>query len=58
LAKGDANKVFVIPSQFAEAFGGITRAFAAGQDGPAGQEARDDGALPETPAPAPPRLSP
>jgi regulator of protease activity HflC (stomatin/prohibitin superfamily) len=57
LAKGDANKVFVIPSQFAEAFGGITRAFAAGQDGPAGQEARD-GALPETPAPAPPRLSP
>ncbi len=30
LAKGDANKVFVIPSEFAEAFGGITRAFTGG----------------------------
>jgi regulator of protease activity HflC (stomatin/prohibitin superfamily) len=29
LAKGDANKVFVIPSEFAEAFGGISKAFAA-----------------------------
>ncbi len=28
LARGDANKVFVIPSEFAEAFGGISRAFA------------------------------
>jgi regulator of protease activity HflC (stomatin/prohibitin superfamily) len=28
LAKGDANKVFVIPSEFAEAFGGISKAFA------------------------------
>ena len=27
LAQGDANKVFVIPSEFAEAFGGITKAF-------------------------------
>jgi regulator of protease activity HflC (stomatin/prohibitin superfamily) len=27
LAKGDANKVFVIPSEFAEAFGGISKAF-------------------------------
>src|SRR5438270_6148976 len=27
LAQGDANKVFVIPSQFSEAFGGIARAF-------------------------------
>ncbi|MGO9961065.1 MAG: SPFH domain-containing protein [Solirubrobacteraceae bacterium] len=27
LAQGDANKVFVIPSEFAEAFGGISRAF-------------------------------
>ncbi len=27
LAKGDANKVFVIPSEFTEAFGGISRAF-------------------------------
>jgi regulator of protease activity HflC (stomatin/prohibitin superfamily) len=31
LAKGDANKVFVIPSEFAEAFGGITKTFAGGQ---------------------------
>jgi hypothetical protein len=31
LAKGDANKVFVIPSEFAEAFGGITKAFTGGQ---------------------------
>ena len=31
LARGDANKVFVIPSEFAEAFGGITKAFASGQ---------------------------
>src|SRR5262249_24012509 len=29
LAKGDANKVFVIPSEFAEAFGGLSRAFKA-----------------------------
>jgi regulator of protease activity HflC (stomatin/prohibitin superfamily) len=36
LAKGDANKVFVIPSEFAEAFGGITRAFAGGQTGAPG----------------------
>jgi regulator of protease activity HflC (stomatin/prohibitin superfamily) len=28
LAQGDANKVFVIPSQFADAFGGIAKAFA------------------------------
>jgi regulator of protease activity HflC (stomatin/prohibitin superfamily) len=27
LARGDANKVFVIPSEFAEAFGGIGKAF-------------------------------
>ncbi len=31
LAQGDANKVFVIPSEFAEAFGGISKAFAAPQ---------------------------
>ena len=30
LAQGDANKVFVIPSEFAEAFGGISKAFAGG----------------------------
>jgi regulator of protease activity HflC (stomatin/prohibitin superfamily) len=28
LAQGDANKVFVIPSEFAEAFGGISKALA------------------------------
>ena len=28
LAQGDANKVFVIPSEFADAFGGIAKAFA------------------------------
>jgi regulator of protease activity HflC (stomatin/prohibitin superfamily) len=30
LAQGDANKVFVIPSEFTEAFGGISKAFGAG----------------------------
>ena len=38
LAQGDANKVFVIPSEFAEAFGGISKAFAdrgAGAQAPA-----------------------
>ncbi|HEV3053228.1 MAG TPA: hypothetical protein VGX45_01140, partial [Solirubrobacteraceae bacterium] len=29
LAQGDANKVFVIPAEFPEAFGSITKAFAA-----------------------------
>jgi regulator of protease activity HflC (stomatin/prohibitin superfamily) len=35
LAQGDANKVFVIPSEFTEAFGGLGRAFtkAAGEAG-------------------------
>jgi regulator of protease activity HflC (stomatin/prohibitin superfamily) len=55
LAKGDANKVFVIPSEFAEAFGGITKAFAGGSAGRAGQS--QDGAAPEPPPPAPPRLT-
>jgi regulator of protease activity HflC (stomatin/prohibitin superfamily) len=32
LAEGDANKVFVIPSEFAEAFGGIGEALARGRD--------------------------
>jgi regulator of protease activity HflC (stomatin/prohibitin superfamily) len=27
LAQGDANKVFVIPSEFSDAFGGIAKAF-------------------------------
>ena len=33
LAQGDANKVFVIPTEFAEAFGGIRRAFTGGAAG-------------------------
>ena len=53
LAKGDANKVFVIPSEFAEAFGGLTKAFASGQTG--GESA--DGAPPEA-GPAPQRQLP
>jgi regulator of protease activity HflC (stomatin/prohibitin superfamily) len=32
LAQGDANKVFVIPSEFAQAFGSIGRAFAGGAE--------------------------
>jgi regulator of protease activity HflC (stomatin/prohibitin superfamily) len=40
LAKGDANKVFVIPSEFAEAFGGISKAFSSARGGaePSGSE--------------------
>ena len=52
LAKGDANKVFVIPSEFAAAFGGLTKAFAAGQSGES-----KDGATPES-APPPQRQLP
>jgi regulator of protease activity HflC (stomatin/prohibitin superfamily) len=53
LAKGDANKVFVIPSEFAEAFGGITKAFAGGQAAGAGGAGQSpDGAEPEAPPPA------
>jgi regulator of protease activity HflC (stomatin/prohibitin superfamily) len=36
LAQGDANKVFVIPSQFADAFGGIGEALASRNAGAAG----------------------
>ena len=36
LAQGDANKVFVIPTEFAEAFGGITKAFTGGGGGNTG----------------------
>jgi len=35
LAQGDANKVFVIPSEFAEAFGGLSKAFGQGAAGSA-----------------------
>jgi regulator of protease activity HflC (stomatin/prohibitin superfamily) len=45
LARGDANKVFVIPSEFAEAFGGIAKAFASGQaTEPTGGTAAEPGA--------------
>jgi regulator of protease activity HflC (stomatin/prohibitin superfamily) len=53
LAKGDANKVFVIPSEFAEAFGGLTKAFASGQ-----ASGSADGAAPEPPPPPPQRQLP
>ena len=36
LAEGDANKVFVVPSEFAEAFGGIGEALARGGRRPTG----------------------
>jgi regulator of protease activity HflC (stomatin/prohibitin superfamily) len=36
LAKGDANKVFVIPSEFAEAFGGLSKAFSSVAENVAG----------------------
>jgi regulator of protease activity HflC (stomatin/prohibitin superfamily) len=49
LAQGDANKVFVIPSEFAEAFGGLGKAFSqfAGQaeNGAIGGEAAADASL-------------
>ncbi|MHB8656935.1 MAG: SPFH domain-containing protein [Solirubrobacteraceae bacterium] len=52
LAKGDANKVFVIPSEFAEAFGGISRAFGAGSGrsedaGPTGKSGATERAVTE-----------
>ena len=43
LAQGDANKVFVIPSEFASALGGIGEAF------------HRQGLGPPPPRPAPPR---
>jgi hypothetical protein len=47
LAEGDANKVFVVPSEFAEAFGGIGEAL---------RGRLDSGGRPRggPPAPAPP----
>jgi regulator of protease activity HflC (stomatin/prohibitin superfamily) len=52
LAQGDANKVFVIPAEFGEAFGAVARAFAAGT-GPAADLAPGAGS-----ASTAPRLSP
>jgi regulator of protease activity HflC (stomatin/prohibitin superfamily) len=39
LAQGNANKVFVIPSEFSEAFGGIAKSFAARAGGAPGANA-------------------
>src|SRR5438874_663784 len=44
LAEGDANKVFVVPSEFAAAFGGIGEALARRAGGPAPPPPPDDGA--------------
>ena len=58
LAQGDANKVFVIPSEFSEAFGGISRAFA-GRNAADEPHAADEDARPTEPQPpAPPQLAP
>jgi regulator of protease activity HflC (stomatin/prohibitin superfamily) len=46
LAQGDANKVFVIPSEFADAFGGISKALAE-------RTHRDSAGGPPHPAPVP-----
>ena len=46
LAEGDANKVFVVPSEFAAAFGGIGEALARRAGGPAPPPPPDDGAKP------------
>ncbi len=48
LAKGDANKVFVIPSEFAGAFGGIAKAFSERNETPEAPERRN-GPAPEIP---------
>ncbi len=47
LAQGDANKVFVIPSEYAEAFGGFTKALTGGK----GAETADAAAAPQNGAP-------
>jgi regulator of protease activity HflC (stomatin/prohibitin superfamily) len=49
LAEGSANKVWVIPSEFSQAFGGIRQAFAGGDEGGSG-----NGSAPSGP-PSPPR---
>jgi regulator of protease activity HflC (stomatin/prohibitin superfamily) len=58
LAQGSANKVFVIPSEFAEAFGGIGKAFGAAKAGEAAAPAPEGDAKPALPSgeePADPR---
>jgi len=49
LAQGDANKVFVIPSEFTEAFGGISKAFTSGRG-----TGHAHGAEPDAPESSPP----
>jgi regulator of protease activity HflC (stomatin/prohibitin superfamily) len=53
LAKGDANKVWVIPSEFAEAFGGITKAFTGGAGNSDSPGAAGGGPTQLSPSPAP-----
>src|SRR5205085_4986824 len=48
LAEGDANKVFVVPSQFAEAFGGIAETLT--QRAAGGGSGRGDARAPSPPA--------
>jgi regulator of protease activity HflC (stomatin/prohibitin superfamily) len=50
LAQGDANKVFVIPSEFTEAFGGLGRALGGG-----GAKADGNAVPPVVPPSIPPR---
>jgi hypothetical protein len=50
LAQGDANKVFVIPSEFSEAFGGLGRALGGGAN-----TKPDGNAVPPVPPAIPPR---
>jgi len=60
LAEGDSNKVFVIPSEFASALGGIGEAFSrrsgppvpAAEAEPTDPAAVDNGARPSLPAPS------
>src|SRR5208282_5535195 len=51
LAEGDSNKVFVVPSEFAQAFGGIGEALARGVAGAGSQP--DNGPTPIAPPDAP-----
>lgn len=54
LAQGDANKVWVIPSEFSEAFGGLGRAMMGGLQGAAaaGSDAAANGSEPAASEPA------
>jgi hypothetical protein len=46
LAEGDSNKVFVVPSEFAQAFGGIGEALARGAAAPGAPPRRPPAAGP------------